>query len=153
MGQERFVGAVYDLWQLPKFDIAIVVVAVDLGQRERFPVNLDRLSGGIFYFRQPHGCVVDEGSTEIVKGGELGIGHSFTSQESLVRAPAPTHMGHSRDGPVRTIDVRVDCIHRPTRCQSMAGSLFGGFNRWQQARLYAWNASQPCYNLDSGSRS
>ena len=90
MGKEGLVGPVYDFGLLPEFDTAVIVVAIYLGQREGLPIDLDRLSGGLLYLRQPHGCVVDEGSTEIVKGGELGIGHSVTSQNLPARASMRT---------------------------------------------------------------
>ena len=90
MGKEGLVGPVNDFGLLPELDTAVIVVAIYLGQREGLPIDLDRLSGGFLYLRQPHGCVVNEGSTEIVKGGELGIGHSVTSQISPARMPIGT---------------------------------------------------------------
>ena len=90
MSKEGLVGPVYDLRLLPELDSAVVIVAIDLCQREGLPIDLDRLSGGFLYLRQPHGCVIDEGSTEIVKGGELGIGHSVTSQILPARASVRT---------------------------------------------------------------
>ena len=79
MGEEGLVGTVDDLRLVPELHVVIVIVAINLGQGKWFPIDLDRLSCGLFYFRQPHGCVVDEWSTEVVKGGELGVGHTGTS--------------------------------------------------------------------------
>ena len=118
VSQERLVGPFYDLGLVPEFDVAIVVVAVDLSQRERLPVNLDCLSAGLFYLRQPHGCIVNEGSTKIVKSGELDVGHSVTSQNWQDRAPMRA----------RSLGVRLDCIYSATHCQSTLGSLFTDCN-------------------------
>ena len=74
MGQQGIIGAVQGARLLPNLQV-FPLLAVDLGQGEGLPIHDKIGSAGFLNRRQPHGRVIDKGSTEIVVGGKRGVCH------------------------------------------------------------------------------
>ena len=103
--QQNGVFAVDHVGALPD---VVPVLVIDLGQRERLPINLNGVSGLFPDLCQPHVGIVDKGSTEIVVACELSLGH-FLPPAGIVGLAAIA------DGAGRP---SLNCSHALIRCQS-----------------------------------